>query len=174
MVSDVLRALYGYTSWATARLLDVSGQLTQEQWLAPGGAGRGPIRDTLVHLIDTQRSWLAWWDGSLPPEQAYALRLTPADFPGPPAVRAVWETVDRTTPAFVATLTDADAAKVSTQTMPDGRVFRLPRWQIMLHVANHGTQHRNEVAAMLTSHGHSPGDLDALWYFRPFGDAPAG
>jgi uncharacterized damage-inducible protein DinB len=35
---------------------------------------------------------------------------------------------------------------------------------MMLHVANHGTLHRSEVAAMLTSYGHSPGDLDFLFY----------
>ena len=45
---------------------------------------------------------------------------------------------------------------------------------MMLHVANHGTQHRSEVAAMLTGFGHSPGDLDVLGFFNPFGDAPAG
>jgi uncharacterized damage-inducible protein DinB len=40
---------------------------------------------------------------------------------------------------------------------------------MMLHVANHGTQHRAEVAAMLTAAGRSPGDLDLLAYFKPFG-----
>jgi uncharacterized damage-inducible protein DinB len=34
----------------------------------------------------------------------------------------------------------------------------------MLHVVNHGTQHRSEVAAILTSLGFSPGNLDLLFY----------
>jgi uncharacterized damage-inducible protein DinB len=35
---------------------------------------------------------------------------------------------------------------------------------MMQHIANHGTQHRSEVAAMLTEAGHSPGDIDMLFY----------
>jgi uncharacterized damage-inducible protein DinB len=36
----------------------------------------------------------------------------------------------------------------------------LPLWQAMLHVVNHGTQHRSEAAAVLTAAGHPTGDLD--------------
>ena len=34
----------------------------------------------------------------------------------------------------------------------------------MLHQVNHATQHRSEVAAMLTGFGHSPGWLDLIRY----------
>jgi uncharacterized damage-inducible protein DinB len=171
--ADMLRALYAYNRWATERLLDVAAQLTPEQWRAPGSAGHGSVRDTLVHLIGTQRSWLAWWDGTLPADQAYHLRLDPDDYPDVAALRAAWGQVERATQAFVAGLSDADATRVFSNPLPDGRVFRLTLGQMMLHVANHGTQHRSEVAAMLTAFGHSPGDLDLLWFFRPFADAAA-
>jgi uncharacterized damage-inducible protein DinB len=36
----------------------------------------------------------------------------------------------------------------------------------MIHVMNHGTQHRSEAAAILTSFNQSPGDLDFTMYLN--------
>lgn len=162
---EIIRALYGYNHWATEIVLDAAEKLTPEQWLTDGGAGRGSIRDTLVHLIGGQKRWLAWWDGSLSVEESVRLQLNLADFPDLPAVRAAWATVDQATQAFVSQLTEADLPRIYSRTMPDGGIVRFPLWQMLLQVANHGTQHRSEIAAMLTSHGHSPGELDILRYF---------
>jgi uncharacterized damage-inducible protein DinB len=40
----------------------------------------------------------------------------------------------------------------------------VPIWQMLVHVVNHGTQHRSEAAALLTGEGRSPGDLDLIDY----------
>lgn len=166
MLTEVLRALYDYNRWATETVLNAAERLTPEQWLEPGIAGQGSVRDTLVHLVSAQNRWLAWWDGSHSPEDAYRIRLNPADYPDLAAVRAAWMASDQAIRAFVDELGEAAAERVFTAPLQDGRVFRLPLWKMMLHVANHGTQHRSEVA-MLTGFGHSPGDLDSLTYFRP-------
>ena len=39
-------------------------------------------------------------------------------------------------------------------------------WQVLVHVVNHGTQHRAECAALLTGFGHSPGDMDMSLFFN--------
>jgi uncharacterized damage-inducible protein DinB len=35
---------------------------------------------------------------------------------------------------------------------------------MLVHVVNHGTQHRAEAAALLTDEGRSPGELDLINY----------
>ena len=57
--------------------------------------------------------------------------------------------------AWLRTLTDDSVASVK-----EG----VPVWQLMVHVVNHGTQHRSEAAALLTAEGRSPGELDLLDY----------
>jgi uncharacterized damage-inducible protein DinB len=127
-------------------------------------AGHGSVRDTLAHLVSVQQGWLSWWDRSLSAEEAYRLTLDPADFPDIAALRMAWEKVEKATQAFVSGLSGEDVVRDYVHTLPDGTYFRMPLWQMMLHVANHGTQHHSEVAAMLTSFGHSPGNLDLLFY----------
>ena len=45
-----------------------------------------------------------------------------------------------------------------------GEAWSYPMWQQLIHQVNHATQHRSEVAVMLTESGVSPGDLDFLVY----------
>jgi uncharacterized damage-inducible protein DinB len=55
-----------------------------------------------------------------------------------------------------------DAALQREIVLNEERGERVPIWQILAHVVNHGTQHRAELARYLTVCGHSPGDLDLL------------
>jgi uncharacterized damage-inducible protein DinB len=174
MLAETLRKQYEHTGWATRRVLDAASALTPEQLHAPGTAGHGSIRDTFIHLMETQHGWLAWWDGSLSAEESYALKMDTAAFPDIPSLQAAWSKIERQTEAFVSGLSGADPERVYSMGLPDGRTWSMPLWGMMLHVANHGTQHRSEIAAMLTGFGHSPGDLDLLFFLQPPLDAPEG
>jgi uncharacterized damage-inducible protein DinB len=133
---------------------------------APGNAGHGSIRETLLHQITAKKGWLSWWDGSMSLEESISYEVELDDYPDLAALRAFWEEVEAQTSDFLDGLSDEDTQRVFDVDLPWGvppTTFTL--WQMMLHVANHGTQHRGEVAAMLTLADRSPGDLDLLFYF---------
>lgn len=167
MLIEAIQALYEHNRIATERVLDTAEKLTQDQWLAPQTAGRGSIRDTLVHLVSGMRSWLTTWGGALPPDEAARAQVNPEDFPDVAAVRGFFRRLDVASQAYLKGLTDKDLERVIARRRLDGGEFRAPLWQMMLHVTNHGMQHRSEVAAMMTAFGHSPGELDLLRLLPP-------
>lgn len=162
MFLEAVKRLYEYHAEVTERVLQAVENLTAEQFTGVVVLGQPSLRDTLVHLCDAQRTHLSWWDGSLSGEEAFSREFPPDDYPDIQAVRQMWEDLRRDTRKFIDTLTvDADLERVYSRRSGDGvRERRL--WEMMLHVLNHGTQHRSEAALMLTALGHSPGDLDYL------------
>ena len=159
MFADAIRTLYGYNAWANDRVLDAAAGLSSGEMTDPGGAGLGPVRDTLVHVLGAQWLYLERWRGTSP-------RSLPApdETPDLPALRTRWDAVERDTQAFVAALQDDDLARVVPYVNLRGERWAYPLWQQLVQQVNHATQHRSEAAARLTQLGRSPGDLDFLIY----------
>jgi uncharacterized damage-inducible protein DinB len=159
MLTEFIRLLYDYSAWANGRILDTSAQLSPEQLLTKAGASFDSVRDTLVHIMGAQWIWLSRWQGVSP-----RALPRPEHFPDLGAIRARWDEIERDTQAFVSVLDDTRLAQVIAYTNTRGEPFAYPLWQLMTHQVNHATQHRSEVAVMLTQFGHSPGGLDLLVY----------
>ncbi len=47
-----------------------------------------------------------------------------------------------------------------------GEPFAMPAWQIVLHVTNHGSFHRGQVAATLRAAGFAPPATDLIIWYR--------
>jgi uncharacterized damage-inducible protein DinB len=167
MLSDTLRTLYDYNRWANERILDTASNLMPEQFIAEDDLPHGSVRNALVHVIDVHRGWLSWCDGSLSAEDAYGRRLDPDEYANVESVRRIWNAVDRQTDDFLATLTDEATAKQLSSSTPDGTAFSIPTVDVLLHLITHAMQHRSEIAVRLTRFGHSPGDLDIIFYVWP-------
>lgn len=163
MLLEVMRRLYSYSAEATERVIVAAEALSAEQFTREVLAGQPSVRDTLVHLCSAQRVHLDWWSGAMSGEESWARRFPAEGYASLDAVKAFWSVLLADTDSYLDTLVDEESlAWRPERVLPDGRVRSVPLWESMLHVANHGTQHRSEVAAMLTALGHSPGDLDLL------------
>lgn len=158
---EYIRFLYSYNAWANNRILDTSENLSQEQFLAGQAySTENPsIRDTLVHIMGSQEIWLARWGGVSPTRT-----LDPQDFQTLALIRQYWDQVEAHTRAYIDAVEDDVLSQVMEYTNTKGLPFAYPRWQTLAHQVNHATQHRAEVALLLTRLGFSPGDLDLLVY----------
>lgn len=163
MILTAIQRLYSYNSQMTARVIEAASELTRSQFTGQVVTGQSAIRDTLVHIANAQVCHVSWWSGAMTRDESFARQFPVSDYPDISAVSAFWRSVEQETAEFVDGLSnDASLGKIYRRTAGDGSIIERSLWEMMLHVVNHGTQHRSEVAMMLTALGHSPGDLDLL------------
>jgi len=82
------------------------------------------------------------------------------DFPTFTVLEQRWNEEERAMRDYLAHLTDDDLTNYTRYTTDEGNKRERVLWHCLLHVVNHGTQHRSEAATILTGCGYSPGDLD--------------
>jgi len=159
--SEIL-TLFDYNQWANRRILDTAENLSEDLFTAPAELSFRSLRGTLVHVLSAEWVWrLRCQDGISPP----AL-LSEEDFPTLPVLRADWATEERAMRSYLESLDDEDLGGIVRYQNTKDNSFESVRWQILVHVVNHGTQFRSEAAVQLTQLGHSPGDLDLIGYIR--------
>ena len=151
--------LYRYNQWANAKILNAAVGVTPEQYLAPAAFPHGGLRSTLVHALFAEWIWRNRWEGNSP-----TVRLKPEDFPTIESLRERWLAEESKLMDFAESVTDERLNQPFHYNNTSGKPFTKILWQAMVHVVNHGTQHRTEAAAMLTDFGCSPGDIDLIYF----------
>ena len=154
--------LYRYNEWANRRILRAAAGLTPEQFLAATGLSWGSVRDVLTHALGAE--WV--WRMRLQHGEAPTRLLSPADFPTLEALVGRWQVEMAEMSGYVTGLDEAALNSTVTYRNTKGQPFEGVLWRILAHVVNHGTQHRAEVAHVLTGCGCSPGDMDMILFMR--------
>ena len=163
MFLDAITRLYEYQREVNNHTLDVVGQISSEDLTSIIVEGQPSIRHTLVHIFDVIQINAAWWSARLTGEEAFDLKFRVEDYPDVSSLVHLWNTGDLELKAFISSLnSDSDLERIYQRDTPSGEKKTRVLWEMMLHVINHGTQHRSEVAMMLTKLGHSPGDMEIL------------
>jgi uncharacterized damage-inducible protein DinB len=161
MNSEILGSMYEYGVWANERLLAQAAKLSNDQLGRRWSQGYDSIHQTFVHLLGADRRWFARWkEETLPP------MATAQEFPSLAAIQTAWVPLIAERRRYIAGLSEDGLRQAIHGRTLDGQPYELARWQGILQCANHATQHRSEIAAMLTDAGHSPGDLDYALYCR--------
>jgi uncharacterized damage-inducible protein DinB len=80
------------------------------------------------------------------------------DYPTRERVRELCAETEKTVREYVATLTDDDLA-VKPDHMP------MTIWQTLLHLVNHGTDHRAQVLRLLHDTGAETFEQDLVYYY---------
>jgi uncharacterized damage-inducible protein DinB len=161
MNAEDFRNLYEYNSWANRRVLDSCAALTPEQFTRDLGSSFKSVRDTLAHIMGAEWIWLERWHGRSP--QAL---LKAEEFPDLDSLRVRWVEIERDLTDFVASQSDEDLVRVYNYKTAAGAPFSSPAWQMLQHLANHGTYHRGQIATFLRQLGAKPQGTDLIAFYR--------
>ena len=150
MELELIKTFIEYHFDTTRRVWDSINQITDEQFLADDAYSRGSIRNLMVHLASTDRRWLAGLK-NLPDVghlkfEGYSTRT---------AAREVFEQVAKDLNEYANSLT-AEEINQNPKDLPN------TRWQVILHIINHGTDHRSTVLQRLHEFGAPTFDQDFL------------
>jgi len=160
MDAGSLTVFVRYHASANRRIIQTAAELSDDELRGPGPLDHGTAFQTLRHLVDVDWSWREFCTGNdVGPtyvwDQVALEDLASIDrFSADEDARLL---------AYVRSLDDVTLAEPLTLSDEES----VPRWLIVAHVVNHGTQHRSELARFFTDRGHSPGELDLLDAYAP-------
>jgi len=158
---DHARSLIAYNEWANQKVLEAAAGLSEEEFGRQVSASHESVRMTLLHIVRVQGWWLSVLNRkplASPPPEGYE-RMPFED------VRRWFTRSHDDLKAYATTLTEERLeAEVSAFHPGEGKEYRWPSWQLAGHLANHSSHHRAEAGLMLASLGHSPGDLDFIYF----------
>lgn len=154
MDKGLLLALWDYDIWANERIFAAAAALSPEELHQPLASGHDTLIGTLWHIVGAAETWRVCAETGEDPVWATDQEPLELDMLG---AKAQAEAVAMR--AFVEALPETLLAEPMRYTT-NGVVRERPRWLMLVHLVNHGTHHRGEIAAALTAQGHSPGELD--------------
>jgi uncharacterized damage-inducible protein DinB len=162
MIPDEIRYLFDYDRWATERVLAVLDGVPDEVWSRSDAIGERGLGGILVHQLGAAQRWRhAIQETGIQP------RPEREPLPSIDQLRSWWAEEWVAVDAWMPTITEG---------LLDHIEEGVAVWQMLAHVINHGTQHRSEAATILTGIGHSPGEIDMIFYAEGLvagGAAPA-
>ncbi len=155
MDTDALLAFVRFHRWANQRIFETAAELSDGELRGDAPLDHGTAFQTLRHLVDVDWSWREFCTGNDVGEAYVWDRVPMEDLV---SVETFGAEEDARLLAYVGSL---DSAALAEPLALDAEMS-VPRWLIVAHVVNHGTQHRSELARFFTDRGHSPGELDLI------------
>jgi uncharacterized damage-inducible protein DinB len=160
-IGPVCQSHLEFMKWADDTMLAALSQVPPDQIGHDLGSSFKSLFGTLNHVYLAELVWLKRVQGQ--PNAKLADLESPADLA---ALGQSWPELHRTWIDWSRSLSSQDLqAPLIFRTM-QGAESQLPLWQIVMHLVNHGSYHRGQVATMLRQSGITPPGTDLITFYR--------
>jgi uncharacterized damage-inducible protein DinB len=157
MNADAFRHLYNYHFAENRQMWDAYiTPLSEEQFTQDAGYSHGSVRNQVVHIISADNIWFT------PLRGGEVTGMFKPDALGDRAgIRAYWDNLERDMREYLGSLRDDSLFQ---KPFAKGEDKDLILWQVLIHVVNHGTDHRAQLLRLLNDLGVKTVSQDYIFY----------
>lgn len=156
MNADAFRQFYEYHFSENRKMWDqYIAPLTDDQFTQTMYYSYSSVRDQVTHLINADNAWFSELRGIQVPED-----LNPMEYNDRDRLRAKWDSVEQAMREYLLALRD----DMLFEKPLEGEDKDLIVWQVLLHVVNHGTDHRAQILRFLKDLGVKTESQDFIFY----------
>jgi uncharacterized damage-inducible protein DinB len=148
-MASILVKLFEHNRWANLRAAEACAGLTDAQLNATVHGTAGSVRDTLMHIARAEQRYVSRLSGRQP---AYGER------DGWPGAEGLRQALDESGHALIELAGRADPDEV-LEGEYQGSPYALPVATVYVQAINHATEHRSQIATILTQQGVEPPDF---------------
>jgi uncharacterized damage-inducible protein DinB len=148
---DFLRDMFDYMRWGDRLMISAARSVADEQYYADQGISIGSLHKLLVHCMAAQWLWLSRWRGESPTKIE-----SHEQYPTRDALELRWPLVHSATVDFLGLQSPQSLGRIVNYRNMKGEHFSLPLSDLMLHVLDHASYHRGQVASMIKRAGGQP------------------
>jgi uncharacterized damage-inducible protein DinB len=161
MTVQEIQKLFAYNAWATNRLFEALAHVPEASYKRDLKSSHNSLHGTVTHMVAAEKIWL-----SRLIKKPEAALMTGQESPSLQSLKAVWEDVAAHIARFVSKLDDKALGNNLEYFTTEGKKFTNSMNQILLHIINHSSYHRGQVAALMRQIGMEPVNTDLIAFFR--------
>lgn len=148
-MATILTRLFEHNRWANLRVADACAGLADAQLDATVYGTAGSVRDTLMHIAGAEQRYLRTLSGRQP---------TYGEREGWHGAGALKKALDESGRALMELAEQADPDGILTGEFR-GEPYEYPVALLYVQAINHATEHRSQIATILTQQGLGPPDM---------------
>jgi uncharacterized damage-inducible protein DinB len=154
-MASVLVRLFEHNRWANLRAVEACAGLADAQLDASVPGTAGSVRETLMHIARAEQRYVRRLGGREP---------TDGEVDGWPGAERLGQALDESGRALIELAGGAGQDEMLTLDHR-GRTYPLPASTVYAQAINHATEHRSQIATILTQQGVAPPDYSGwAWW----------
>ena len=157
---SICRLHLDFMKWADEKMFSLVQTLSPEVCNQPNGVSFESLAGTVQHIYRGERIWYRRVAGEA------SVQLSDVETPTLDEIAGLWPQLHEDWRRWAAELDANQWFQSILSKNSHGVESRLPYWQIVLHLVNHGSYHRGQVMSLVRQSGAQPVATDLIAYYR--------